>query len=75
MRTGRWPAVKINVEQWESLLPALFGLGPKVAGPALPALVSLLGVGGVAGHANGLVKEPCLGLFEACHFYSSGNSE
>ena len=55
-----------------SLFPALFGLRPEIAVSALPAPVSLLGVGGVAVHAYSLVKEPVLSLFETCHLDSSG---
>ena len=49
------------------LLPALFGLGPKVAVSALAALGRSLRVGGVAVHADGLVKESALCLFKTCH--------
>lgn len=55
--------------KWEefSLLPALCRLGPEVAVTALAAFGCLGRVGCRTAHADGLVKEPFLSLFEACH--------
>ena len=49
------------------LLPALFCLRPQVAVSAFAALGRLERVRRIAVHADGLVKEPVLSLFETGH--------